>query len=110
MAPLGPDVLMPEELLEMRNMLATRIELWKQDCLLKGEQKGRQEGRQEGRLEGRQEGRKQGEAALLLRQLERRFGILPGWATDRVLAADTVMIEEWALRVLDAASLEAVFA
>ena len=101
MAPLGPDVRMPEELLEMRNMLAIRIEQWKQGLLLEGEQKGRQE--------GRQEGRKEGEAALLLRLLERRFGILPGWARDRVLAADPVMIEEWGLRVLDTASLEEVF-
>jgi hypothetical protein len=47
---------------------------------------------------------------LLLRQLERRFGVLPGWATDRVLAADTAMLEEWSERVLDAASLEEVLA
>jgi hypothetical protein len=35
---------------------------------------------------------------------------VPGWARDRVLAADTVTIEEWGLRVLDAASLEDVIA
>jgi hypothetical protein len=45
-----------------------------------------------------------------LRLLERRFGDVPGWARDRVLAADTVMMEEWGLRVLDAASLEEVLA
>jgi hypothetical protein len=45
-----------------------------------------------------------------LRQLERRFGALPDWARDRVLAADTDMMEEWGLRVLDAASLDEVFA
>jgi hypothetical protein len=45
---------------------------------------------------------------LLLRQLQRRFGALPGWATDRVRAADSAMIEDWSLRVLDAASLEEV--
>ena len=53
---------------------------------------------------------KRGEAALLLRLLERRFGVLPGWARDRVLAADTSVLEEWGLRVLDAATLEEVFA
>jgi hypothetical protein len=42
--------------------------------------------------------------------LERRFGVLPDWARDRVLAAETVLIEEWCLRVLDAASLEEVLA
>jgi len=94
MAPLGPGVRLPEELLEVRNMLAARAEQWKQQWLLEGEQRGEQ----------------RGEAALLLRQLERRFGVLPGWARDRVLAADTVMIEEWGLRVLEAASLEEVLA
>jgi predicted transposase YdaD len=79
-------------------MLATRAEAWKQQWLLEGEQKGRQEGRQEG------------EAALLLRLLERRFGALPGWARDRIAAADTLALEEWGLRVLDAASLDDVLA
>ncbi len=86
MAPLGPDVRVPEELLEVRNMLAARAEQWKQQWLL------------------------QGEAAVLLRLLERRFGDLPDWARHRVLAADAVMMEEWVLRVLDAASLEEVLA
>ncbi len=85
-APLGPGVRVPEELLEVRNMLATRMEQWKQRTL------------------------HEGEAALLLRQMERRFGVVPGWARDRVLAADTVTIEDWGLRVLDAASLEDVVA
>ncbi len=75
-------------------MLVTRMEAWVQQKLREGEQKGRQ----------------QGEGALLLRQLERRFGLLPGWATDRVLAADTETIEEWGLRMLDAATLDEVFA
>jgi hypothetical protein len=45
-----------------------------------------------------------------LRLLERRFGVLPDWVRDRVLAADTVTMEEWGLRVLDAVSLEEVLA
>ena len=59
--PLAPGVRVPEELLEVRNMLATWAEDWKRQWL------------QEGRLEGRVEG----DAALLLRLLERRFGTLP---------------------------------
>jgi hypothetical protein len=94
LAPLGPGVAVPGALLEVRNMLATRVEEWKQQWL----------------LEGREQGLRQGEAGLLLRQLERRFGVLPAWARDRVLTADSVMLEEWSLRVLDAAELEAVFA
>lgn len=100
--PFGPGVRVPEELLEVRNMLATRVEEWKRQLLIEGEQRGRQL--------GEQKGLQRGEAALLLRQLERRFGVLPGSVRDRVLAADTATIEEWGLRVLDAASLEQVLA
>jgi hypothetical protein len=90
MAPLGPDARVPEEMKEVENMLATRAEQWKQQWLLEGEQRG--------------------EAALLTRLLERRFGTLPDWARDRVQAADTPAIKEWALRLLEAASLEDIFA
>jgi hypothetical protein len=118
MAPLGPAARVPEALLEVRNMLVARAEEWKRQWLLEGEQRGEARGRQQGeqrgeergRQQGEQRGRQQGEAALLLRQLERRFGVLPGWARDRVLAADTAVMEEWGLRVLDAASLEEVLA
>jgi hypothetical protein len=78
----------PDELLEVRNMLATRAETWKQQWLREGEQRG--------------------EAALLVRQLERRFGALPDWARDRIATGDTVALEQWGLRVLDAGSLEDV--
>src|ERR1019366_1745647 len=102
LAPLAPGIRVPEELLEVRNMLATRAEVWKQQWLQEGEQKGRQEGEQRGRQEG--------EVAILLRQLERRFGALPDWARDRIAAADTAALEDWGLRVLDAASLDDVLA
>ncbi len=79
-------------------MLATRLEQWEQRLLLEGEQRGEKRGE------------RRGEAALLLRLLERRFGVLPGWARDRVAAADTALVEEWGLRLLEATSLEEVFA
>ena len=88
MEPLAPGVRVPEELLEVRNMLASRAEDWKRQWL--------------------QEGRQKGEAAILLRQLERRFGALPDWATDRITTADTVALEEWSLRVFDATTLDDV--
>jgi len=97
-------------------MLQTRveqwIEQWKQEGLAAGLREGLAEGLAEGLREGEkrgeQKGRQKGEAALLLRLLERRFGVLPGWAADRVLAADSGTLAEWSLRVLDAASLEEV--
>jgi len=102
MAPYAPGIRVPDELLEVRNMLATRMEKWIEES--------KQQGRLEGEQLGEQRGRQSGKAALLLRLLERRFGVLPDWARDRVLAADTDMMEEWGLRVLDAASLDEVFA
>jgi hypothetical protein len=73
MGPLSPEVRVPEELLGVRNMLATRAETWKQQWSQEGWQKG--------------------EAALSLRLVERRFGTLPGWARDRILAAGTAALE-----------------
>ena len=81
-------------------MLASRAEDWKRHWLQEGELKGRQE--------GEQRGRQKGEAAILLRQLERRFGALPGWASERIATADTGSLEEWSLRVFDATSLDDV--
>jgi hypothetical protein len=98
---LAPGVRVPDELLEIRNMLATRAEAWEQKL---------QEGEQRAEQKGRQEGRQEGEAAILLRQLERRFGALPDWARDRIAAADTAALEDWGLRVLDAGSLDDVLA
>jgi hypothetical protein len=41
--------------------------------------------------------------------LTRRFGALPDWASARLQAAHADQLEQWADRVLDAATLEAVF-
>jgi hypothetical protein len=89
LAPLEPEFQIPGDWLEVRNMLLTRTEQWKQEWL----------------QEGRQEGRQAGEAALLLRQLEQRFGALPDWASRRVTEADTETLEAWGVQMLDAASL-----
>ncbi|MEI8303237.1 MAG: Rpn family recombination-promoting nuclease/putative transposase [Burkholderiales bacterium] len=60
--------------------------------------------------QGRQEGRQEGEALLLQRQLARRFGPLPPAVVERIASATPAQLEQWGDRVLDAASLEAVFA
>jgi hypothetical protein len=86
MAPLDPGIRVPADLLEVRNMLATRAEKWIEQWM--------------------QEGRQKGEAALLLRQMERRFGALPASAVERVLAADTMMLEAWGMRIFDAQGLD----
>jgi hypothetical protein len=44
----------------------------------------------------------------LIRQLEKRFGKLPFGASRRIEQADLATIEEWALRILEAGSLDEV--
>ena len=60
--------------------------------------------------EGRTEGWTEGEARLLRKLLIRRFGPLPGWAAAKLAGAEPAQLEVWGERVLEAATLEAVFA
>ncbi|MEO5351182.1 MAG: Rpn family recombination-promoting nuclease/putative transposase [Magnetococcus sp. YQC-3] len=85
----------PEEEEKMMSMFA-------QDMLAKG--------RQDGLLAGEQKGEKKGEAKMLTRQLQRRFGDLPPWASQKIADAELSTLEEWSLRILDAKTLESVLA
>ena len=60
----------------------------------KGEEKGRSEGRQEGRVDFIQE------------QLTEKFGSLPDWARQRLLAASAEDLHIWAKRILRATTIE----
>ncbi|MDO5103058.1 MAG: DUF4351 domain-containing protein [Lautropia sp.] len=85
--------------------MATLTERWKAEGRQDGIRQGLQEGIQQGRREGIQEGRCQ----LLVRQLEKRFGVLDTVTAQRLQAASTVELDQWGERVLDAKSLEEVF-
>jgi len=65
--------------------------------------------RNEGIREGIQKGFCQGEMALLKRQILRRFGSFPVWASERLEKADKKDLEIWADRILDAVSIEDIF-
>ena len=69
----------------------------------------RAEGHAEGHAAGRAEGRVEGGAAVLLRQLARRFGPLPDWVAPRLATATPAQLAQWADRLLEAESLEAMF-
>ncbi|WP_439645659.1 DUF4351 domain-containing protein [Candidatus Thiosymbion oneisti] len=73
-----------------------------------GRQQGRLEGRQQGRLEGRQEGKQAGQAAILLRQLQLKFGVVPEAVRRKIERADSRMLLVWSERVLTAAGIEQV--
>ena len=73
--------------------------------LKKGEQLGLKKGEQQGVMKGIP----QGEALILRRQLTRRFGPLPEWAEAKLNEAGQEQLESWAMRILDASSLEEFF-
>ena len=49
-------------------------------------------------LDAHQKGVLKGEAGFLLRQLQRRFGALPDWATKRVQSANQDTLNRWSDR------------
>jgi hypothetical protein len=55
---------------------------------------------------GRQEGVQAGELAVLRRLIEKRFGALPGWASEKLAVMRAPELEELSERVLDAGSLD----
>jgi hypothetical protein len=59
---------------------------------------------------GLQQGLQQGEGRILRRLLARKFGSIPDWVETRLAAATPDQLENWSERVLDAATLGAVFA
>ena len=75
-----------------------------------GIEQGRVEGIEQGRVEGIREGRVEGERTVLERQLRRRFGPLSPAAAERLREASAADLEAWAENLLDARTLDDVFA
>ncbi len=101
-------VIDPMENEVIREWITEGIEKGRVQGLAEGRVEGRAEGRAEGRVEGIEQGRAEGFRRLLQRQLEARFGMLPEWATQRLASAAEEQLQDWALRLLDARTLEAV--
>ena len=66
-------------------------------------------GRVEGQVEGIAKGRIEGESKLLKRLLERRFGALPAWATEKLSNASESALEAWGEAILTVPTLDEVF-
>jgi hypothetical protein len=94
-----PDQEMPDlsDLQELKSMLETRVRQWNRQL------------RAEGRREGRMEGRGDGEAAVLLRQLETKFGPLDEAVRTRIREATSAQRLAWAAHLLAATRLDEVF-
>jgi hypothetical protein len=69
-----------------------------------------QKGIDKGIEQGIEKGIEKGQREMLLRQLGQRFGVLPEAVTARVNEADAADLVHWAERILDAKSLDDVFA
>lgn len=74
---------------------------WLEEGLSKGEQLGL--------AKGEQLGQRHGAANVLQTLLQQKFGTLPDWAADQIHQADTGTLQRWALNVLSAETLQAVF-
>ncbi|MBF0585279.1 MAG: DUF4351 domain-containing protein [Magnetococcales bacterium] len=59
---------------------------------------------------GEQKGEKKGKAEILTHLLQRRFGDVPAWASEKIAHAEPPALEEWSLRILDATTIESIFA
>ena len=59
-----------------------------------------------GLQQGLQAGERKGELTVLRRQIEKRFGAIPGWAEERLAGRSTAELEDLCVRVLDAQSIE----
>lgn len=85
-----------EDLQERKAM--AYLTIWEEEAQAKGIQQGLQQGVQ------------QGIERVLGALLASRFGALPEWAAARLHSASAEVLERWSVRVLDASSLEDVFA
>lgn len=95
-----PDVDMPQidNLLEIKNMLAEHSRSWTHQWKM------------EGLAEGRKEGQKEGQVSMLHSQLTRKFGPLSESVQQRLETATPEDLQTWSLALLEARSLDEVFA
>ena len=77
--------------------------------IAEGKIAGIAEGKLEGIAEGEARGEAQGGARTLVRQMERRFGVLMPEVHNRIQSASVEQLDIWLDRILDAQSIDAVF-
>ncbi|UWN48409.1 hypothetical protein ASALC70_00589 [Alcanivorax sp. ALC70] len=97
------------DLQETYEMITNRFEEWKERQRLAGVEQGLEQGVEQGRAQGVEQGRLEGERALVLRQIQHRFGDLPAVYRLRLQSASQAELESLADRVLDATSLDELF-
>ncbi len=78
-------------------------------AIRKGMKQGRREGLRDGREEGMQAGMQMGRQEILTQQLQKRFGAIPKRIKTRLTKLSVPELDEAALRLLDAATLDELF-
>ncbi len=73
-------------------------------------EQGIEQGKAEGRAEGIAQGRSKGQSGIVLRLLHLRFGRVPDPVRARIRHASAAELETWAEAVLEATTLDEVFA
>jgi len=90
---------------EVNNMLATQLQVWREEWLAEGKAKGLAEGEEKGWAEGKAEGKAEALACLL----EQRFGaVTPSWL-ERIRGAELARLDLWIRRVIAAPDVSSVF-
>lgn len=106
-------LLEPDDAREIRTMLGKMIEEILSESAnnarAAGWAQGLEQGREQGLEQGREQGLEQGRHALLEQLLAHRFGPLPQSLRMRLDAASPEQLNRWAIAMLDAPSLDAVF-
>jgi predicted transposase YdaD len=93
------------DLLEMKTMIETQFDAWKEQWVAEGEAKGAARGKAEGKAEGKTEGK----AEALLCLLAERFGdVAPSWHR-RIRSAELSTLEHWFKRAIAAPDVPSVF-
>lgn len=63
---------------------------------------------EDARQEGQREGQREALVQTLIVLLQRRFGPLPSWASEKIQASNLESLTSWTSQVLDAASIESL--
>jgi flagellar biosynthesis/type III secretory pathway protein FliH len=77
--------------------------------LQQGMEQGLQQGMEQGLQQGMEQGLQKGRREVLRLQLEKRFGPMPHAAAARLSAQSETELDQLALRLLDASTLEELF-
>ena len=102
-------ILPPHVGAELEKVVIPYAEKLRQEGHKEGRKLGLEDGRKLGLEDGRKLGLEDGQRQILIHQLESRFGPLPAAILRRLEQATDEETKRWAVRVLDAASLEEIF-